>query len=226
MNHQNDLKLKVAEHAFAYLKPHLTQDMILGIGTGSTVNFLIEVLAEYKELFKGAVASSVASQKLLQERGIEVFNLDEAPQLEFYLDGADEADSNLNLIKGGGAALTREKVIASFAQTFICIADSSKKVSQLGKFALPVEVIPMAQSLVKRKIIELGGKPELRENCITDNGNLILDVQNLDFSNPSALEMQLNNIAGVVCAGIFALRGADILFLADAKNVQEIYKNS
>jgi len=221
---QQQLKIKVAENAFNYLISNIDVNTILGIGTGSTVSFFIEVLAENKHLFKGAVASSVASKKLLQERGIELFELNEVTHLNYYIDGTDEADDNFNLVKGGGAALTREKIIASFAHNFICIADESKQVAKLGRFPLPVEVIPMAQSYVAGELIKLGANPQYRDGCVTDNGNIILDVHNLDFTNPVLLEQKLNNIAGVVCNGIFALRKADVLLIATQNGVKTLVR--
>jgi len=221
---QQQLKTQVAEYAFNYLASKLNEDMVLGIGTGSTVNFFIEILAENKHLFKGVVASSFASKRLLQERGIELFDLNEISQLEYYIDGTDEVDGAFNLVKGGGAALTREKIIASFAHNFVCIADETKKVEKLGKFPLPVEVIPMAQSYVSGELIKLGANPEYRESCITDNGNIILDVHNLDFANPEFLEQKLNNIAGVVCNGVFAQRKADVLLIAEQNGVKNLVR--
>jgi len=219
---QHKLKAQVAEAAFDDLKTQLSNSTILGIGTGSTVNCFIEVLAEYKHLFKGAVASSHASKKLLNERGIELFELNEVSYLDFYIDGADEVDPNFNLIKGGGAALTQEKIIAAASKQFICIIDASKQVSQLGKFPLPIEVIPMARSFVARELVKIGATPEYRTGCITDNGNVILDVYDLNFDHPEQLEQKLNNIPGVVCNGIFALRKADIILSANNDGISKI----
>ena len=178
--------------------------MVLGIGTGSTVNFFIEELGEYKNLFSGAVSSSDASSILLNEKGIEVFNLNDVMDIAFYIDGADEVSPSNCLIKGGGGAHTREKIVASASNEFVCIVDDSKLVSELGDFPLPVEVIPESRSLVARKIVSMGGTPIYRSGFVTDQGNHILDVKDLNISNPEAVEALLNNIPGVVDNGIFA----------------------
>ena len=197
-------KINVAKQAINYIKDKLHPDMVLGIGTGSTVNFFIEELGEYKNLFSGAVSSSDASSILLNEKGIEVFNLNDVMDIAFYIDGADEVSPSNCLIKGGGGAHTREKIVASASNEFVCIVDDSKLVSELGDFPLPVEVIPESRSLVARKIVSMGGTPIYRSGFVSDQGNHILDVKDLDISNPEAVEALLNNIPGVVDNGIFA----------------------
>ena len=197
-------KINVAKQAINYIKDKLHPDMVLGIGTGSTVNFFIEELGEYKNLFSGAVSSSDASSILLNEKGIEVFNLNDVMDIAFYIDGADEVSPSNYLIKGGGGAHTREKIVASASNEFVCIVDDSKLVTELGDFPLPVEVIPESRSLVARKIVSMGGTPIYRSGFVTDQGNHILDVKNLNISNPEAVEALLNNIPGVVDNGIFA----------------------
>ena len=186
---------------------------IIGIGTGSTANHFIDLLAGIKGRIEGTVASSVASAERLKKHGIPVFDLNAVGDLGLYVDGADESSRHLHLIKGGGGALTREKIVAAASKTFVCIADETKLVDVLGKFPLPVEVIPMARSYVARQIVKLGGQPVLREGFITDNGNLILDVHNLRIMNPVELEQKLNNVVGVVTNGLFAMRPADVLIL-------------
>jgi len=186
---------------------------IIGVGTGSTANFFIDALAEKPHAIKGAVASSDATAKKLEEAGIELFELNSTGTLPLYVDGADEANSRLELIKGGGGALTREKIVAAASTTFVCIADASKRVDILGRYPLPIEVIPMARSYVAREIVKLGGDPELRDRYKTDNGNVILDVHNMEIVNPRELEMQINQLPGVVTCGIFAQRPADVLIL-------------
>lgn len=205
---QDELKKQAALAALDYVKGG-----ILGVGTGSTVNHFIEGLASIKARFEGAVSSSEASTKRLRAHGIEVIDLNAAGPLSLYVDGADEANHQLQLIKGGGGALTREKIVAAASETFVCIADASKLVDCLGAFPLPVEVIPMARSYVARELVKLGGTPVWREGFVTDNGNLILDVQHLRIAEPMALEQRINAIAGVVTVGLFALRPADVLIL-------------
>ena len=197
-------KINVAKQAIEYIKNNLHPEMILGIGTGSTVNFFIEELKEYRHKFAGAVSSSDASSKLLNENGIEVFNLNDVLDIAYYIDGADEVSPENCLIKGGGGAHTREKIVASASDEFICIVDQSKMVNLLGAFPLPIEVIPESRSLVARKIISMGGIPTYRTGFITDQGNHILDISNMDISNPAELEALINNIPGVVDNGIFA----------------------
>ncbi len=210
------MKRRSAEGALARIEPLLENDDVLGVGTGSTVNFFIDLLPALRGRIAGAVASSEASAARLQEQGIPVFDLNTVDRVRFYVDGADEADPRLQLIKGGGGALTREKIIAQVAETFICIVDESKRVGTLGRFPLPVEVIPMARSLVGRELVRLGGDPVYRENFITDNGNIILDVHNLHIEVASDLESAINNIVGVVCNGLFAARPADSLVVGTA----------
>jgi ribose 5-phosphate isomerase A len=198
---QDELKQAVAAAALEYIKPHLESDMIIGIGTGSTANMFIDALAAVKTQFDGAVASSEASAQRLRDHGIAVYDLNAVDGIDFYIDGADESDHQLNLIKGGGAALTREKIVAAVAKKFICIADDSKLVSVLGKFPLPVEVIPMARSHVGREIVKLGGDPVYREGVVTDNGNIIIDVFDFAIATPFETEQAINNIVGVVTNG-------------------------
>ena len=208
-------KINVAKQAINYIKDKLHPDMVLGIGTGSTVNFFIEELGEYKNLFSGAVSSSDASSILLNEKGIEVFNLNDVMDIEFYIDGADEVSPNKELIKGGGGAHTREKIVASASNEFVCIVDTSKLVTKLGAFPLPIEVIPESRSLVARKIVSMGGTPIYRSGFVTDQGNHILDIQNFDISNPEAVEALLNNIPGVVDNGIFAFNKPKTVFISE-----------
>ncbi len=193
---------------------------IIGVGTGSTVNHFIDLLAEIKSKVEAAVSSSDASTQRLKQHGIPVIDLNAAGELELYVDGADESNNHLQLIKGGGGALTREKIIAQVSKRFICIADAGKLVKMLGRFPLPVEVIPMARSLVARELVKLGGTPVWREGFISDNGNQILDVHNLEIMEPVKLEQQINNITGVVTVGLFAQRPADLLILGTDNGVQ------
>ncbi|OJS99165.1 ribose-5-phosphate isomerase RpiA [Marinobacter nauticus] len=223
---QDELKQAVAKAAMDYIAPKLERSSIVGVGTGSTANFFIDFLAQYKDEFDGAVASSEATAERLKKHGIEVYDLNSVSEMEFYVDGADETNANLELIKGGGAALTREKIVAAVAKTFICIADDSKMVSILGDFPLPVEVIPMARSHVGREIVKLGGDPVYRDGVTTDNGNIIIDVHNLDISRPIQMEEKLNNIVGVVTNGLFARRPADLLLLGTSEGVKSIPRNS
>lgn len=219
---QDELKKAVAKAAIDYIAPRLESDSVVGVGTGSTVNFFIDLLADLKTEFDGAVASSEATAERLKSHGIPVYDLNSAGELEFYVDGADETNEHLELIKGGGGALTREKIIAEVAKTFICIADESKKVGVLGNFPLPVEVIPMARSLVGREIVKLGGDPVYRDGFTTDNGNIILDIYNMDLSRPIQVEEKLNNLVGVVTNGLFARRAADVLLLGTSEGVKSI----
>ena len=216
---QDDKKRRAAETAMQFVK----QDACIGVGTGSTVNFFIEALASLSHQIEGAVASSAATEQLLCKYHIPVVPLNSVIEIPVYVDGADEATRNLHLIKGGGGALTREKIVAAASEQFVCIIDDSKLVDKLGRFPLPVEVIPMAQSYVGRQLAKLGGQPVLREGFTTDNGNIILDVHNMDIKEPVELEMRINNIAGVVCNGLFACRGADILLIARDNGV-DIYQ--
>ena len=219
---QDELKQAVAKAAVDYIRPHLEDDMILGIGTGSTANFFIDELAKEKDFFKGAVSSSQASEERLKKHGIEVFDLNNCGPIDFYIDGADESNERLELVKGGGGALTREKIVAAVAKTYVCIADDSKLVPMLGSFPLPVEVIPMARSYVAREIVKLGGDPVYREGFVTDNGNIILDVYNFSIPSPFKMEETLNNIVGVVTNGLFALRPADVLLLGSQQGVKTL----
>ena len=216
---QDELKQAVGQAAVDYIKPKLELDSIVGVGTGSTANCFIDALAEIKHLFDGAVASSDATAERLKSHGIPVYDLNTVDQLSVYVDGADESDHQLCLIKGGGAALTREKIVAACADEFICIADNSKLVNTLGQFPLPVEVIPMARSYVARELVKLGGSPEHRQGVITDNGNHILDVHGLSIINPVEFEASVNSIVGVVTNGLFAARRADVLLLGTSEGV-------
>ncbi|MDQ7914669.1 ribose-5-phosphate isomerase RpiA [Pseudomonas sp. 102515] len=222
---QDQLKQAVAQAAVDLILPQLSRDSVIGVGTGSTANFFIDLLAKHKLEFDGAVASSQATADRLKSHGITVYDLNGVNNLEFYVDGADEADGHLNLIKGGGAALTREKIVAAVARTFICIADASKRVEVLGEFPLPVEVIPMARSYVARELVKLGGDPEYRDGVMTDNGNVILDVHNLHIVDPLGLEARINNIVGVVANGLFAARPADVLLLGTAQGVERLERS-
>ncbi len=216
---QDEMKIEVAKAALKYVVP----DSIIGVGTGSTANFFIDELATIKESFKGAVASSIATANRLESHGITVFDLNDVEEISVYIDGTDESDEQLNLIKGGGGALTREKIVAAVSNQFVCIADESKLVTVLGSFPLPVEVIPMSANHVKRQIVKTtGGLPIPREGFTTDNGNLILDIHDLKIKDPTKLEDQLNNIVGVVTNGLFASRGADILLLGTTDGVKTI----
>jgi len=213
---QDDLKRQVAEAALKYV----IEDEIVGVGSGSTVNFLIDSLASMRNRIEGAVAASEASAERLKKHGIRVIELNSVSELAVYIDGADEITEHLAMIKGGGGALTREKVVAAVARTFVCICDASKLVPVLGKFPLPVEVIPMARSYAGRELLKRGAQPVLRENFKTDNGNLILDCHGLTILDPPALEAELDHLAGVVSNGLFARRGAAVLLLGTPDGVQ------
>lgn len=216
---QDEMKQQVAKAALQYVVP----GTIIGVGTGSTANFFIDALAGIKGQIDGAVASSEATAKRLAGHGIPVLDLNSVDDISVYIDGADEADRHLHLTKGGGGALTREKIVAAVARQFVCIADASKKVDLLGKFPLPVEVIPMARSYVAREIVKrFGGEPVYREGFVTDNGNIILDVHGLSIVDPVALENELNSIVGVVTNGLFAARKADVLLLGTPNGVETI----
>ena len=215
---QDEMKRKAAEAAMEYV----VEDEIIGVGTGSTVNHFIDCLAEIKGKIKGAVSSSEASTVLLKEHGIQVFDLNSVGTIPVYVDGADESNHNLSLIKGGGGALTREKIIAGASTKFICIADESKLVDVMGKFPLPVEVIPMARSYIARELVKLGGRPVWRENFTTDNGNVILDVHDMDIMEPIKMENEINSWAGVVTCGLFANRGADVLILGTPSGAKTV----
>jgi ribose 5-phosphate isomerase A len=213
---QDELKKQVAAEALK----HVVDGAVVGVGSGSTVNLFIDALAAIKGRIEGAVAASEASAERLKKHGIRVFDLNSVNELPVYVDGADEVTEHLQMIKGGGGALTREKILAAVAKRFVCICEASKRVAVLGKFPLPVEVIPMARSHVGRELLRMGGNPALRENFKTDNGNLILDCRGLTILDPARMESDLNQIAGVVTNGIFARRPADVLLLAGPSGVQ------
>jgi ribose 5-phosphate isomerase A len=215
---QDDKKRQVAEAALAYVE----DDAVIGVGTGSTVNFFIEKLAAIRGRIAGAVSSSEATTALLGKHGIPVVDLNSVGDLSVYVDGADEATRQRALVKGGGGALTREKIVAAASRRFICLVDDSKLVDVLGRFPLPVEVIPMARSYVGRQLVKLGGRPELRMGITTDNGNLIIAVRGLKILEPAGLEAEINQIAGVVCNGIFARRPADVLLVGRDSGVEKI----
>ena len=219
---QDQMKQAVADAALDYVRPKLDNDTVLGIGTGSTANLFIDNLASIKGQIYATVASSEASAQRLKQHGIPVYDLNSVNQVDFYIDGADESNAALQLIKGGGAALTREKIVTAVAGEFICIADESKLVHTLGAFPLPVEVIPMARSHVARELVKLGGDPVYREGVVTDNGNVILDVFNFSIPQPLAMEAKINNITGVVTNGLFALKPADVLLLGTADGVRTL----
>jgi len=215
---QQEFKRAVAEAALRFVQP----GRVLGVGTGSTVDLFIDALAAAKLDVKQAVSSSERSTAKLQAIGIEVLDLNDVEDLPVYIDGADEIDGHFHMIKGGGAALTREKIIAAVARTFVCIADASKRVEVLGRFPLPVEVIPLARAHVARELAKLGGRPAWREGVVTDNGNVIIDVHGLSIADPVAMESRIDQIAGVVTNGLFARRGADVLLLGGADGVREL----
>jgi ribose 5-phosphate isomerase A len=217
---QDELKQLVAKEALK----HVVEDGVVGVGSGSTVNFFIDALATIKGRIEGAVAASDASAERLKKHGIRVFDLNSIDDLPVYIDGADEITDNLHMIKGGGGALTREKIVAAVAKRFVCICDASKLVPVLGKFPLPIEVIPMARSYVGRELLRMGCQPVLRENYKTDNGNIIIDCHGFKLLDPPKTEAELNNIAGIVTNGIFARRPADVLLLAEATGVRTIKK--
>lgn len=221
MPSKDELKRQAAEQALQYI----TDDITLGVGTGSTVNIFIDLLASVKNKINCAVSSSKQSEQRLKEIGIPVYDLNAVDDVPLYVDGADEVNDYLCLTKGGGGALTREKIIATAAKKFVCIVDESKIVHRLGKFPLPIEVIPMARSYVARQIVKLGGDPVYRDGFVTDNGNIILDIHNLDISQPIKLEQTINNITGVVCNGIFAQRSADVVLVASSDGVRTMTSN-
>ncbi len=212
---QDEMKQAVARAALEHVVP----DTIIGIGTGSTANFFIDALAEIKGKINGTVASSEASAERLRGHGIEVLDLNSVDEISVYIDGADETNNYAHLVKGGGGALTREKIVAAVSKKFVCIVDSTKVVDVLGAFPLPVEVIPMARSYVARELVKLGGEPVYREGFVTDNGNVILDVHNMEIMNPVELEQKLNNITGVVTNGLFAMRPADVVLVGSESGV-------
>ncbi|WP_210397184.1 ribose-5-phosphate isomerase RpiA [Motiliproteus sediminis] len=223
---QDQMKQAVAVAAVELITAKLESDSIVGVGTGSTANFFIDELAKVKHLFDGAVASSEATAERLKSHGIPVYDLNGVNQLDYYVDGADEFNQRLQLIKGGGGALTREKIVAAVAKTFICIVDDTKKVDILGEFPLPVEVIPMARSYVARELFKLDAQPVYREGFVTDNGNQILDIHNLEIDAAVALEEKINNIVGVVCNGLFAARPADVVLMGTANGVVTLKNES
>ena len=214
---QDEMKRQAAQAALEYV-----EGGVIGVGTGSTVNHFIDSLADIKHKIDGTVSSSEASTERLKSHGIQVLDLNSAGELEIYVDGADASNRQLALIKGGGGALTREKIVAAASKTFVCIADGSKLVDVLGQFPLPVEVIPMARSYVARQLVKLGGTPVWRENFVTDNGNVILDVHNLEIMEPIKMERAINDLAGVVTTGIFALRPADVLILGTPEGTKTL----
>ncbi len=215
---QDELKRIAAKAAVA----HVPEDAVIGVGTGSTVDFFIAELAAMKDRIEGAVSSSEASSARLKAVGIRVIDLNSVDEVAVYIDGADEIDEHLRMIKGGGGALTREKIVAAVARRFVCIVDEKKLVGTLGRFPLPIEVLPLARSHVARQVARLGGQPSLRTGFTTDNGNLILDVPGLKMHDPAALESELNQIAGVVCNGLFARRPADVALVASAAGVRTL----
>lgn len=215
---QDEMKKAAGYEALKFIKP----GSIVGVGTGSTVNYFIDALGTIKDQIEGAVSSSEASTEKLKELGIEIFDLNSVPSLDVYVDGADEINDDKAMIKGGGAALTREKIVAAVAKEFICIVDNTKNVKFLGEFPLPVEVIPMARSYVAREIVRLGGDPVYRQGVVTDNGNVILDVHSMQIAQPRKLEEQLNAIVGVVTNGLFAHRGADKVIIGSPDGVKVI----
>jgi ribose 5-phosphate isomerase A len=219
---QNELKKAVAKAAADYVKSRLDDRTIIGVGTGSTANFFIEYLGEFRQDITATVASSEETARRLKALQIPVLDLNAAPEVTIYVDGADEANNFLQLVKGGGGALTREKIIAAVAREFVCIADGSKLVNVLGNFPLPVEVIPMARSHVAREIVKMGGDPVYREGFVTDNGNVILDIHNMNIVDPRTTESQLNQITGVVTNGLFAIRPADQLILGTKEGIRTL----
>ena len=219
---QDELKQAVASAALDYIRPKIDNDSVIGIGTGSTANYFIDYLATIKGQINATVASSEASASRLKSHGIPVYGLNSVDQVDFYIDGADESNSALQLIKGGGAALTREKIVTAVAKEFICIADESKLVHTLGAFPLPIEVIPMARSYVARELVKLGGDPVYREGVVTDNGNIILDMYNFSIEQPLATEQKINGITGVITNGLFAIKPADVLLLGTAEGVKTL----
>ncbi|QCI18940.1 ribose-5-phosphate isomerase RpiA [Buchnera aphidicola] len=217
----NEFKKKAAWAALNYIKP----GTVIGVGTGSTVFYFIEALSTIKHLISGVISSSNASTLLLKEKGINnILNLNTFNSLEVYIDSADEINSNMQMIKGGGAALTKEKIIAAIAKKFVCIIDKTKKVDVLGTFPLPIEVIPIASSFISNEIIKIGGHPKIRKNVITENGNIILDIYNLNIHDPISIEKKINLLPGVVTVGLFALRGADIVLMGTNNGVKIIKK--
>jgi len=219
---QDELKRSAARAALDYIAPKLTRNSIVGVGTGSTTNFFIDALADIRHVFDACVSSSEASTERLRRHGISVLDLNAVAEVTVYVDGADEVNPARQLIKGGGGALTREKIVAASAEEFVCIVDESKLVDMLGRYPLPVEVIPMARGLAARALLAMGGSPEWREGLVTDNGNIVLDVHDLDISDPPAVEQAINNIVGAVCNGVFAAQAADVVFVAAPGGVRRL----
>lgn len=219
---QQELKQQAADAALDFVEQVAGPDVIIGVGTGSTADLFIDGLARFKGRIGGTVASSERSAARLAAHGLTVLDLNQVQSMPIYVDGADEIDANLSMIKGGGGALTREKIVASVAQRFICIADESKLVGQLGKFPLPVEVIPMARESVARKLAAMGGVPKLRDGFVTDNGNIILDVSGMSIVDAPALEAAINNLPGVVTCGLFSIAGADVALLATQNGIRRL----
>ncbi len=219
---QQDLKQQAADAALQYIAPMLTSDAVIGVGTGSTADLFIDGLAKFRGKFRGAVASSERSAKRLTDLGILVLDLNEVQTMPVYVDGADEINAQLHMIKGGGGALTREKIVASVAKEFVCIADESKLVDVLGRFPLPIEVLPIAREAVARMATSLGGSPALRVGFVTDNGNQIIDVSGLSINDACALELALNNVPGVVTNGLFAIHPADVALLATQSGIRRL----
>jgi ribose 5-phosphate isomerase A len=219
---QQELKQQAADAALNFVDAVASPDVVIGVGTGSTADLFINGLARFKGRLRATVASSERSAARLAGHGLKVLDLNEVDTMPIYVDGADEIDANLHMIKGGGGALTREKIVASVAERFICIADESKLVARLGKFPLPIEVIPMARQAVARRLAALGGQPRLREGFVTDNGNIILDVSGLEITDAPGLEAAINNFAGVVTCGLFALAGADVALLATQSGIRRL----
>lgn len=224
MSSQDQLKQQAAQAAIDHVVPQLQPEDILGVGTGSTVDLFIDLLAAHRGSFRAAVSSSERSTRRLQAAGIEVLDLNAVPGMTWYVDGADEIDAELNMIKGGGGALTREKIVASVADRFVCIVDESKLVERLGHFPLPVEVIPLAREAVARTLRQFGGRPVLRDGFVTDNGGQILDVAGLSLDAPAEIEAMINNIPGVVCCGLFAISGADVALIAGADGMSMLQR--
>lgn len=219
---QDELKQAVAQAAVDYVAANVPAGSIIGVGTGSTANYFIDALAKIKDRISATVASSEATKKRLEGHGIKVLDLNDVSSMPVYVDGADEITGKLEMVKGGGGALTREKIVAAVADKFVCVCDESKLVGMLGKFPLPVEVIPMAREYVAREIVKLGGQPKLRAGFTTDNGNVILDVHGMQIADPAGFETKLNAIVGVVTNGLFACRGADMLLLATPAGVKQM----
>lgn len=219
---QDELKQAVGQAAADYVLQNTPAGSIIGVGTGSTANCFIDALAPFREQYPKAIASSEATRQRLERHGFEILDLNNVDNIPIYVDGADEIDAGLNMIKGGGGALTREKIVAAVASTFVCIADASKLVGTMGKFPLPVEVIPMAHAHVARQLCKLGGTPALRTGFVTDNGNLIIDVHGLAIADPKGLELQINQITGVVTNGLFAIRPANVLLLGTPEGIRTI----